>query len=376
MKNILYIHGFNSSKDSYTGNTLKSLFPEYNWTLATFDLLKVEETANQIIRILINDNIDTVVSSSLGCIYNLFLKKKRNCDVPMVNKILINPCCIPSKELPLLTDIPYMALEYCQAMEFNIYYRHEGNVPEKLFGIFAKNDEIMHYSPFFISRYGNQQYQNHVMVEGGHSYLSEEVLKNSMLQAIDYFRKMEELHPVVPCVCKTDHLANPDKPFRNPDPNRKPVIYIDMDGTLVDFESGARKLDPITRIKYNGCIDEAPKVFSLMEPVPGAIEAFCKLAKHYDVYILSTAPWHNLTAASDKQEWIQRYFGSSKLSPAYKRLIISHHKELNQGDFLIDDRPYKCGADKFNGVVVPFGPSNKTFPDWQSVLNYFLPEEK
>jgi 5'(3')-deoxyribonucleotidase len=39
--------------------------------------------------------------------------------------------------------------------------------------------------------------------------------------------------------------------------------------------------------------------------------------------------------------------------PAYKRLIISHHKNLNQGDFLVDDRP-KNGAIDFTGEWIHF----------------------
>jgi len=61
-----------------------------------------------------------------------------------------------------------------------------------------------------------------------------------------------------------------------------------------------------------------------MEPMPLAIESVKKLAQEYDLYVLSTAPWKNPSAWSDKLEWIP--------------LIISHHKNLNKGDYLIDDR--------------------------------------
>ncbi len=40
------------------------------------------------------------------------------------------------------------------------------------------------------------------------------------------------------------------------------------------------------------------------------------------------------SAWSDKMLWIKRYFGET----FYKKLIITHHKELNIGDYLIDDR--------------------------------------
>lgn len=374
--NILYIHGFNSDKNSYCGNTLKNLFPQYNWVLETFDLLDADATRHKIVHLLKQYEIDTVVSSSLGCIYNLFLKKIRSRNRQMVNKILINPCCFPSRELPKLEEIPYRALEYCEALEFNIYHRHEENSADKLFGIFAKNDELLHYHDFFVNTYGAADGSNCIWVEGGHSHLAEEVLRDSMQQAMAYFAKVEaNRKPEAPKPPQTN-LADPARPYHNPDPSKKPILYFDMDGTLVDFDSGKRRLDPVTRIKFNGCIDEAPHIFSLMDPMPGAIDAFIKLSKHFDVYILTTASWRNLTACDDKKAWVQRYFGRNADSPAYKRLIISHRKELNMGEFLIDDRPTKCGADKFTGTVIPFGPSNWKFPDWDSVLRYLLPEEK
>ena len=48
-----------------------------------------------------------------------------------------------------------------------------------------------------------------------------------------------------------------------------------------------------------------------MDPMLGVIEAMQGLNKHYDLFILSTAPWLNPSAWSDKLEWIQRYFGKA-----------------------------------------------------------------
>ena len=104
-----------------------------------------------------------------------------------------------------------------------------------------------------------------------------------------------------------------------------------------------------------------------MDPMPGAIKAIQELNQHFDLYILSTAPWYNPTAWYDKLEWVQRYFGSEKDSIFYKRLIISHHKNLNRGDFLIDDRR-KNGADQFEGELIEFG--SPKFPDWPAVVEF------
>ena len=122
------------------------------------------------------------------------------------------------------------------------------------------------------------------------------------------------------------------------------TLYLDMDNVLVDFPSGIAKLSEQELNEYDGRLDEVPGIFSLMSPMPGAISAFNKLIKKYDTYILSTAPWENPSAWSDKLLWVKEYLGA----PAHKRLILSHNKYLNSGDFLVDDR-LKNGVDKFRG---------------------------
>lgn len=124
----------------------------------------------------------------------------------------------------------------------------------------------------------------------------------------------------------------------------KKTLYIDMDNVLVDFKSGIDQMDEAAKKKYGGRMDEVPGIFSLMKPMKGAVEAFNLLAEKYDTYILSTAPWENPSAWSDKVTWVKKYLGKE----AYKRLILSHHKNLNKGDYLIDDRPNN-GAEHFEG---------------------------
>ena len=145
----------------------------------------------------------------------------------------------------------------------------------------------------------------------------------------------------------------------------KKIVYVDMDNVLVDFQSGIDRLDAETRKEYEGRLDEVPGIFGKMDPVENAIESYIELTKHFDVYILSTSPWRNETALNDKLRWIKRYLGDA----AYKRVIFSHHKNLNKGDYLIDDRD-KNGADMFEGELILFG--SKEFPDWDAVLDYLI----
>jgi 5'(3')-deoxyribonucleotidase len=143
------------------------------------------------------------------------------------------------------------------------------------------------------------------------------------------------------------------------------ILYIDMDNVLVDFASGINQLVEKTKVQFADNYDEVPGIFSLMDPMPGALEAFKVLSKNFDTYILSTAPWLNPSAWTDKINWVHKYLGDV----AHKRLILSHHKNLNMGDYLIDDRTAN-GVLDFKGEHIHFGTPD--FPDWDSVVNYLI----
>ena len=145
----------------------------------------------------------------------------------------------------------------------------------------------------------------------------------------------------------------------------KKRVYVDMDGVLVDFQSGLDLQPENIKKEYEGRFDEIPGLFAEMKPMPGAIEAMHTLQEHFDLYILSTAPWKNPSAWSDKVKWVTRYLDDV----FHKRMVITHCKNLCKGDYLIDDRG-KNGTSEFEGEWIPFG--NDQFPDWESVVNYLL----
>ncbi len=144
-------------------------------------------------------------------------------------------------------------------------------------------------------------------------------------------------------------------------------IFVDMDGVLVDFESGLAQQSEETLKAYEGRWDEIPGLFARMRPMPGAIEAMHQLQKYFDLYILSTAPWKNYSAPSDKVRWVTQYLDDV----FHKRMVITHCKNLCKGDYLIDDRG-KNGTSEFEGEWIEFG-SNR-FPDWATVVDYLLAE--
>lgn len=78
------------------------------------------------------------------------------------------------------------------------------------------------------------------------------------------------------------------------------ILYIDMDGTLVDFEAGIPGVTKQQKERYGEEYDDIPGFFDELPPVEGSIEAYHRLAEKYETFILSTAPWNNHTAWSAK----------------------------------------------------------------------------
>lgn len=148
------------------------------------------------------------------------------------------------------------------------------------------------------------------------------------------------------------------------------ILYLDMDGVLVDFESGLDRVPLEVQLGYGEHRDRIPGIFSLMDPVPGALEAYEELCGLFDTFILSTAPWENPSAWVDKLLWAKKYLGEL----CTKRLILTHRKDFNRGDFLVDDRPKRGGAEEFQGELIHFG--SERFPDWEAVLVYLREKAK
>lgn len=136
---------------------------------------------------------------------------------------------------------------------------------------------------------------------------------------------------------------------------KKEILYCDMDGVLVQYP----ELNLTEEDKRQ------PGFFENLLPIDGALEGFLKLADQYDTYILSTAPWSNIHAWSEKRIWVEKHLGET----VFKRLILSHNKGLLKGHYLIDDRTVN-GVDGFEGKHIHFGTSQ--FPNWPSITDYLL----
>ena len=159
----------------------------------------------------------------------------------------------------------------------------------------------------------------------------------------------------------------------------KEIIFIDMDGVLVDFNSGVEKIDPKIKALYEDDgtgkhhYKNIPGMFSFMDPMPGAIAAVKALhaSNRFDLYILSCAPWNNPSSWTDKLLWVKKHLDSDRPDGIfYKRIVLSHHKNLcaQNNAWLIDDR-IAHGSEQFGEHFIHFG--SERFPDWNAVLKHF-----
>jgi 5'(3')-deoxyribonucleotidase len=145
----------------------------------------------------------------------------------------------------------------------------------------------------------------------------------------------------------------------------KIIIYIDMDDTLCNYNdafSKARQQNPDTHYPQS-----TPGFFLQLRPLPAAIDTFRWLCDQpqFDVYILTAPSPKNPHSYTEKRIWVEEHLGYE----AVEKLIISPHKHLSKGAYLIDDRDKGKGQDKFEGRLLQFG--TEQFQSWKLVREYF-----
>lgn len=171
MINILYIHGYNSNKNSRTLTCLKKLLDDktYNVIGYTYDYDYPDKVLSDIKNQIISNNINIVIGSSLGGFITL---KLRN-----IFKIVINPCCFPSYELPKLGVPKNIADEY-KRLEKSLWNNIDNEEREITFGIFGDHDELFSYKKIYESKYNNV-----IDINDGHR-ISENNIKNVLVPLI------------------------------------------------------------------------------------------------------------------------------------------------------------------------------------------------
>jgi len=146
-------------------------------------------------------------------------------------------------------------------------------------------------------------------------------------------------------------------------PTDKPIVLIDMDGVLCDFDKRKKELE--AQGVKGASLFKHPTAYKDLEPIEGAIEAWNLLQEKYETYVLSTPAWSNPDSWAEKRKWVETYLGKT----AHKKLILCHHKGLVKGDYLIDDRIANGVAD-FTGEHIHFGTMD--YPTWKEILERLL----
>jgi 5'-nucleotidase len=141
-----------------------------------------------------------------------------------------------------------------------------------------------------------------------------------------------------------------------------PIVLIDLDGVLADFDKRAAELEK-EGIKGHRLFKH-PNAYKDLEPIEGAIEAWNLLQTRFETYVLSTPPWSNPEAWAEKRIWVEKHLGKS----VNKKLILCHNKGIVKGDYLIDDRIANGVAD-FKGMHIHFG--QEPYENWKKVLQFF-----
>ncbi|WP_323844362.1 5' nucleotidase, NT5C type [Microbulbifer magnicolonia] len=145
----------------------------------------------------------------------------------------------------------------------------------------------------------------------------------------------------------------------------KTVIYVDMDRTLCDFD-GAYRYYQCERpdVAFPQSI---PGFYAGLQPLPHAVETYRWLHEQeaFAVFVLTAPSTMNPHCYTEKRLWVEQHLGFDVVD----RLIISAHKGLNRGHYLIDDNAEGRGQEYFEGELIHFGQT--PFPDWLEVRRFF-----
>jgi 5'(3')-deoxyribonucleotidase len=157
----------------------------------------------------------------------------------------------------------------------------------------------------------------------------------------------------------------------------KKTLYIDMDGVTADFDYAIKELFPNLETgdhfpdydQRKDMVDHIceanPTIFHTLPPIQDSVDCIKDLSHYFDLYFLSTPMWNIPESFTGKRIWLEEHYGEM----ATKRLILTHRKDLNIGDFLVDDR-IKNGVDKFTGYHIHYG--TELFPNWLVTHDYLI----
>ena len=313
-KKLLYVHGFASSGATGSARSLRILLP--NATVISPDLpVRPSEAMELLHHICETEKPDMIVGSSMGGMYTEMLYG--------FDRLLVNPAfqiADTMAEHNMMGRIEFSNPRQDGAKDFLANKALQNEFREvsshcfsqvtkeeqtKVFALYGIHDELVHTFDLF-----SQHYTQAIRFRGAH-FLNDSAMVHCVLPVIQWV---------------DDRQAH----------RERPILYISLEDTL-------RKGD---------------------QPMPTAVKAFEQLAGIYDTYILASAPYNNPEAWGEQVRWVEKWLGVA----AYNRLILSNHKNLSYGDYLIDAH-HQHGASGFMGTRLPFG--EDPYKTWEDVMIFF-----
>lgn len=313
-KKILYVHGFGSSGATGSAKGIRILLPKA--TVISPDLpIRPTEAMELLHSICDTEKPDMIIGSSMGGMYTEMLYG--------FDRLLVNPAfqiADTMAEHNMMGRVTFSNPRQDGATDFLVNkallneFREVSNhcfegVNEaernRVFALFGIHDELVHTFDLF-----SENYSQAIRFNGAH-FLNDHALVHCVLPIVQWIDDRQE-------------------------GRERPILYISLDDTLRKGE----------------------------EPMPSAVKAFQKLASVYDTYILGSVPYNHPEAWSKQVQWVERWLGV----PAYNRLILSSHKNLNYGDYLIDAHENE-GAISFMGTHIQLG--KDPYKTWEDVMTFF-----
>lgn len=321
-KKILYVHGFGSSGASGSARGLRMLLPKAE-VIAPDLPVRPAEAMTLLHGICTDTKPDLIVGTSMGGMYAEMLYG--------IDRILINPAFRIADTMvshnmmgrqefhnpradgqtAFLVNKQLIA-EFQETSTHCFAHAADAGERQRVYGLFGIHDDLVDTIGLF-----SEHYANAIRFDGGH-YLNDHTLVHALMPVIQWIDDRQQ-------------------------GRERPVLYISIDDTLADCRDGWRRS---------------------VSPHGAAVKAFHTLAKTYDVYVLASAPYNEPEVWAEKAAWTEQWLGV----PAYDRLIMSTHKNLSYGDYLIDAHG-GCGADSFMGTLIPFG--EDPYKTWDDVLEFF-----
>ena len=142
IKNILYIHGYNSSGS--TGRILNELFKKYYGDEVNVYSPKIPANyfdARKVIDDFLKSNeIDLIIGTSLGGFMTL--------DTPGYFRISVNPTLMPFETLPVINTKPEEYLSY-EIAEIDLPHKVDTEDKVEVYGLFGGKDKLVDFKDEF-----------------------------------------------------------------------------------------------------------------------------------------------------------------------------------------------------------------------------------